>query len=88
MQQAAAAQQQVAAGGGGDPDPLVFPGGKVPKLSDYVGLMKQMQTGNMMGALGALGLDMMAYASVAQQWGAKLAADPVLNAKFADMMRR
>lgn len=88
MAKAAAAQQQLAAGGDNDPDPTVFPGQKVPKLSDYVGLMKQMQAGNMMGALAALGLDMMAYASVAQAWGGKLAADPVLNAKFAAMMNR
>lgn len=86
LAKAAAAQQQLATGAGGDPDPVVFPGGKVPKLSDYVGLMRQMQSGNMMGALGALGLDMIAYGQVAQQWGAKLAADPSLNAKFAAMM--
>lgn len=85
---AQAAQQQLAAGGGGDPDPVVFPGQPVARLSDYVGLMKQMQTGNMMGALGTYGLDMMGYASVAQAWGAKLGADPVLNAKFAAMMQR
>jgi tetratricopeptide (TPR) repeat protein len=88
MAKAAAAQQQLAAGGGGDPDPVVFPGQKVARLSDYVGLMKQMQTGNMMGALGALGLDMTAYSQVAMAWGQKLAADPTLNAKFAQMMAR
>jgi tetratricopeptide (TPR) repeat protein len=88
MQKAQQAAQQIAAGGGGDPDPTVFPGQKVPKLSDYVGLMKQMQAGNMMGALGALGLDIMSYGQVAQAWGQKLAADPGLNAKFAAMMQR
>lgn len=88
MAKAQAAAQQVAAGGGGDPDPVVFPGQKVPKLSDYVGLMKAMQTGNMMGALGKYGLDMMGYASVATAWGQKLAADATLNAKFAAMMAR
>ena len=31
---------------------MVFPGQKVARLSDYVKLMKAMQTGNMMGALG------------------------------------
>ncbi len=88
MAKAQAAAQQVQAGGGGDPDPVVFPGQKVPKLSDYVGLMKAMQTGNMMGALGKYGLDMMGYAGVATAWGQKLAADPTLNAKFAAMMAR
>jgi tetratricopeptide (TPR) repeat protein len=82
------AAQQLAQGGGGDPDPTVFPGQRVAKLSDYVGLMKAMQTGNMMGALGKYGLDMMGYAAVATAWGGKLAADATLNAKFAAMMAR
>jgi tetratricopeptide (TPR) repeat protein len=88
MQKAQAAAQQIAQGGGGDPDPTVFPGQRVAKLSDYVGIMKGMQTGNMMGALQAYGLDMMSYAQVATAWGQKLGADPVLNAKFAAMMAR
>lgn len=88
MQKAQAAQQQIAAGGGGDPDPVVFPGQRVARLSDYVGLMKGMQSGNMMGVLGQYGLDMMGYAGVATQWGQKLAQDPTLNAKFAAAMQR
>jgi len=88
MQKAAAAQQQIAAGGGGDPDPVVFPGQRVARLSDYVGIMKGMQSGNMMGALQQYGLDMMSYAQVATAWGQRLGADPVLNAKFAAMMSR
>ncbi|HTJ46034.1 MAG TPA: tetratricopeptide repeat protein [Kofleriaceae bacterium] len=86
MQKAQAAQQQIAQGGGGDPDPTVFPGQRVARLSDYVKIMKGMQAGNFMGALGAYGLDMMSYSQVATAWGQKLAADPVLNAKFAAMM--
>lgn len=88
MQRAQEAAQAVAQGGGGDPDPVVFPGQRVARLSDYVGLMKAMQTGNMMGALGQYGLDMMGYASVATAWGQKLAGDAVLNARFAQMMAR
>ncbi|MBP8810022.1 MAG: hypothetical protein KBG48_15650 [Kofleriaceae bacterium] len=88
MAAAASAQREVAAGGGGDPDPVVFPGQKVARLSDYVRLMKGMQSGNMMGALGQFGLDMMGYASVATAWGQRLAQDPVLNAKFAQQMAR
>ena len=83
---AQSAAQQMAAGQGGDPDPMVFPGQPVARLSDYVRLMKVMQTGNMMGALAQYGLDMMSYAQVATAWGQKLAADPVLNAKFSQMM--
>jgi tetratricopeptide (TPR) repeat protein len=85
-QNAVAAQQQIAAGGGGDPDPLVFPGQKVAKLSDYVGLMKGMQTGDMMGALKRAGLSMGEYTQVAQAWGLKMATDPTLTAKFSKMM--
>lgn len=88
MGKAQAAAQQMASGAGGDPDPVVFPGQRVARLSDYVSLMKGMQTGNMMGALGQYGLDMMGYASVAQAWGQKLAADATLNAKFGQMMAR
>jgi hypothetical protein len=87
MAQAQQAQAQVAAGDGGDPDPVVFPGQRVAKLSDYVGILKGMQTGNMMGALSKYGLDMVAYGGVAQAWGAKMAADPVLTEKFNKMMQ-
>ncbi len=69
-----------------DPDPVVFPGQKVAKLSDYVGILKGMQRGDMMGALGHYGLDMMSYGQVATAWGAKMAADPVLTEKFTRMM--
>jgi len=76
----------IESGQGGDPDPLVFPGGKVAKLSDYVGLLRAMQAGDFNGALKKYGLDMGSYTGVAQGWGAKLSSDPVLNAKFGKMM--
>lgn len=81
------AVQQIEAGQGGDPDPVVFPGSKVAKLSDYVGLLKGMQGGDFNGALRRYGLDMGSYTQVAQVWGAKLASDPVLNAKFGKLMQ-
>ena len=83
---AQAAAQQMQEGGGGDPDPVVFPGQPLERLSDYVGMMRIMQTGDMQGALAKYGLDMGTYSTVAQAWGVKLAADPVLNAKFSEMM--
>lgn len=86
MAQQQEAQRKVAAGDAGDADPVVFPGQPVAKLSDYVGIMKRMQTGDMMGALGAYGLDMMSYATVASAWSAKFSADPSLNEKFSKMM--
>ena len=50
--------------------------------------MKKMQTGDMNGALAPYGLDMMSYGTLAAQWGAKLASDPTLNAKFASLITR
>ncbi len=86
MAQAQMAQREVAEGDAGDPDPEVFPGQPVARLSDYVRILKGMQGGDMMGALAAYGLDMMTYGSVATAWGAKMAADPVLTEKFTRMM--
>jgi tetratricopeptide (TPR) repeat protein len=86
MAQAQQAQADVAAGNAGDPDPEVFPGQRVARLSDYVRILKGMQTGNMMGALAQYGLDMMSYGQVAQAWAAKMAADPTLTDKFSRMM--
>lgn len=87
MAEQQAAQRAMNDGNAGDPDPVVFPGQPVAKLSDYVGILKGMQRGDMMGALAAYGLDVMSYAQVATVWGAKLAADPVLNEKFSRMMQ-
>ncbi|MCH9684338.1 MAG: hypothetical protein K0V04_23085 [Deltaproteobacteria bacterium] len=86
LHKAQAAQQQLAAGDGGEPDPTVFPGQPVARLSDYVGLMKHMQGGDFNGALAAYGLDMGTYSLVMQAWGTKLGVDPSLNAKFGQMM--
>jgi hypothetical protein len=85
-QNAMAAAQQVQDGGGGDPDPVVFPGQKIERLSHYVALMKGMQGGDMNGALKRAGIDMGTYVQVAQAWGLKMASDPVLTAKFSKMM--
>jgi tetratricopeptide (TPR) repeat protein len=87
MAQAQEAQKAVADGNAGDPDPVVFPGQRVARLSDYVRILKGMQSGNMMGALAAYGLDMMSYGSIAQAWAAKMSADPVLTDKFSRMMQ-
>ena len=86
MQAAAEAAQQVHAGEAGDADPELFPGTKVAKLSDYVKIMKAMQSGNPMGALAKLGLDMGSYSKIAMQWGQMMAKDPTLTAKMAKMM--
>jgi len=70
-----------------DPDPLIFEGQPVARLSDYVAILKGMQAGDMNGALAQYGLDMGSYAQVATAWGAKLAANPVLTAKFHRLMK-
>ena len=88
LDDASRAQHVIAAGNAGDADPVVFPGQRVAKLSDYVRMMKHMQTGDMQGALNAFGLDMLSYVQVAQAWGTKLGQDSLLNAKFAAMMAR
>jgi tetratricopeptide (TPR) repeat protein len=84
--QAQAAQQAVQGGAAGDLDPVVFPGQRVARLSDYVRIMKGMQSGNPMGALAQAGLDMQAYTQVAMQWGQAMQRDPTLVAKFQRLM--
>ena len=59
----------------------------MPRLSDYVRIMKGMQSGNPMGALKQAGLNMQQYAQVATAWGQKMAQDPTLTAKFTKMMQ-
>lgn len=71
---------------GEDPDPVVFPGQQVARLSDYVAILRDMQRGDMNGALARYGLDMSAYTKVATAWGAKMAADPGLTEKFHRML--
>lgn len=86
MAQAQAAAAAVQAGAAGDMDPVVFPGQRVARLSDYVRIMKGMQSGNPMGALAQMGLDMQSYGQVAMQWAQAMQRDPTLVAKFQRMM--
>lgn len=65
-------------------DPVIFPGQPVAKLSDYVRILKGMQSGNM-GILSEYGLDIMQYSSVAQAWALKL-MDPTISARFSTLM--
>ncbi len=83
-----AAAAQIAAGAGGDEDPLVFPGQRLARLSDYVRLMKGMQRGDMNGALQAAGMDMASYGAAAGAWGMRMSQDPVLMNKFTAMMAK
>jgi hypothetical protein len=83
---AQAQQAQAQAQADDDPDPVVFPNQPVARLSDYVAILKGMQQGDMVGALGRYGLDIMSYGGVAQAWAAKMTADPLLTEKFNRMM--
>jgi hypothetical protein len=85
LEQAAEAAAVVASGAAGDTDPELFPGQPVARLSDYVRIMKAMQTGQGQAVLAEMGLDMTGYAQVAQEWGARMAVDPTLTAKFSAM---
>jgi hypothetical protein len=67
-------------------DPVLFPGQRIARLSDYVELMRRIQRGDLMGALAHFGLDMGSYAQVMQAWGMKIASDPALGTKFAQML--
>jgi tetratricopeptide (TPR) repeat protein len=64
----------------------LFPGTQIPRLSDYVQVMKAMQGHDPLGALARLGIDMAAYARLASRWAQRLAADPDLSARFSREM--
>ena len=84
--QAQAAQQAVQAGTAGDMDPVVFPNQPFPRLSDYVRIMKALQSGNPVGGLTQLGLTMQAYGPIAMRWTQAMQRDPTLVAKFQRLM--
>ena len=44
--------------------------------------MREMQAGNMMGALSDLGLDMGSYTNVMTEWGGALQKDPTLKSSL------
>jgi hypothetical protein len=69
-----------------DDDAPIFPGTKIPRLSDYVQVMKAMRGADPLGMLSRLGLDMAGYAQLATQWGQRLADDPELSARFSEKM--
>lgn len=78
--------QQIDNGAAGDPDPELFPGTPLARLSDYVRATKALQSGDPMGALSQLGIDMMSFGQMAGQWGAAMQTDPTLAAKYSKML--
>ncbi len=78
--------QQIDDGAAGDPDPELFPGTPLARLSDYVRATKALQSGDPMGALSRLGIDMMSFGQMAGQWGVAMQTDPTLAAKYSKML--
>lgn len=74
------------AGGGADADREVFPGTRLPRVSDYAALMKGIQRGDFQGALARAGLDAGSYAQLAGQWSTKLQQDPALMRRFQELV--
>ena len=69
-------------------DVTVFPGDKLPNLSDFARLQCAIQASDFMTALYREGLDPVAYARLSDRWAKRLAADPALRAEYASVLRR
>jgi hypothetical protein len=69
-------------------DVTVFPGDKLPNLSDFARLQCAIQAGDFMSALYREGLDPIAYARLSDRWAKRLGTDPALRAEYAGMLRR
>lgn len=67
-------------------DPEIFPGQPIARLSDYVKIIKGMQSGNL-GVISDYGMDMMQYAVASQSWAMKL-MDPKISQKFTELMSK
>lgn len=68
----------------GEPDAV--PGCPIAKLSDYTAFLKEVQSGDMMGALARRGLSMNDYSAVAMAWSQAMMRDPGLMAAYAARM--
>jgi hypothetical protein len=66
-----------------DDDPVIFPNSKVGRLSEYVGFVKGLQSGDVAGTLKKYGLSMQEYSQVATRWAQKMTSDPKLTALYA-----
>ena len=70
------------------PDVAVFPGERLPNLSDFARLQCAVQSGDFMGALFKEGIDPVSFARISDRWAKRLAGDPMLRAEYAVMLRR
>jgi hypothetical protein len=69
-----------------DTDPVLFPGERVCKMSDLVGLQRAVQAGDFMGALGRYGIDMATYHRIMSSWSEMVQRDPSLMIKYGMLM--
>ncbi len=75
-----------ATGAGGLASQVLMPGTKLPTLGDYVAFMREVQRGDMMGALSRRGMTMMDYGGVAAKWGQLIGSRPDLTAEFGRLL--
>jgi len=64
----------------------IFPGKPISKLSDYVKFIKRLQKGDMSGAFADYGLNIFQYGAVIHRWSFKKAIDPIISARYSELM--
>jgi hypothetical protein len=74
---------QTAPGGDGDPDPVLFPGERLSKMSDFVRIQKAMQRGDFPGILAREGIDMAYYGQMSIRWAQVVQSDPSLAMRYS-----
>ncbi len=67
-------------------EPEAVPGCPIARLSDYVAFLREVQGGDMVGALARRGLAMNDYGAVAMAWSQAMMRDPQLMAAYAAKM--
>lgn len=67
-------------------DPVLFPGERLSKLSDFVRLQKAAQSGDFMGALAREGIDAGYYGQMSIKFAQRMQAEPMLAALHAKML--
>ncbi len=67
-------------------EPELFPGQPLPRLTDYVRLMRGLQADEVEAALQDAGLSLETYPAAAERWGKALAGDAALAKRFEELM--
>lgn len=66
---------------------VIFPGGRLPTLVDYVLLLKVMSRANPLQAMAAAGLDATTWSAEASAWGQVLAQRMELGLRFGELFQ-